>query len=298
MFKSHGWPVRLRGDRPVCRLYDREELPWPSCSLQWKGKQPRAEPSRKRFVAGLGRGSLPVLRGQRCRRLWVRVQDRPHHLRREARPGTEAVVEHEETGIGSLPRTLSASTQPPLSFEPWRDHDSNPASSSHRPTEYDTMSLAQLQITIDGELLNETVADIMQLEPSKRVAAIEDFAEIDPLLGQRLTLAVAFNLIMIRTATSAYVAGPRCHGSAVVEQVHAKAAYALTGCEQTIRYEVRRRAANARGRRPRFWGLAKIKRFLAISQRSSRCAWGISWPVGPATTTATGGRAADQRRSK
>ena len=25
---------------PVCILYDREQLPWPCCSLQWRGKQP------------------------------------------------------------------------------------------------------------------------------------------------------------------------------------------------------------------------------------------------------------------
>ena len=25
---------------PVCLLYDREQLPWPSCSLAWRGKQP------------------------------------------------------------------------------------------------------------------------------------------------------------------------------------------------------------------------------------------------------------------
>ena len=76
-------------------------------------------------------------------------------------------------------------------------HDSNPYSflnGNTPPTEYDTMSLKELNTCIDAELLEMTLADIMQLEPSKRSAAIEDFAEIDPLLGQRLTIAVAFNL--------------------------------------------------------------------------------------------------------
>lgn len=35
---------------PVCRLYDREELPYPSCSLSWRGKQPSWNRVGKRFV--------------------------------------------------------------------------------------------------------------------------------------------------------------------------------------------------------------------------------------------------------
>lgn len=35
---------------PVCRLFDREELPWPCCSLQWKGKQPSWNRIGRRFV--------------------------------------------------------------------------------------------------------------------------------------------------------------------------------------------------------------------------------------------------------
>lgn len=38
---------------PVCILYDREELPWPSCSLQWRGKQPSWNRVGKRFVPDL-----------------------------------------------------------------------------------------------------------------------------------------------------------------------------------------------------------------------------------------------------
>ena len=61
-------------------------------------------------------------------------------------------------------------------------------------TQYDTMSLQQLNTCIDAELLEMTLAEIMDLEPAKRSAAIADFAEIDPLLGDRLSLAVAFAL--------------------------------------------------------------------------------------------------------
>ena len=38
---------------PVCRLYDREQLPWPSCSLQWKGKQPSWRRIGRRLIADL-----------------------------------------------------------------------------------------------------------------------------------------------------------------------------------------------------------------------------------------------------
>lgn len=44
---------------PVCRLYDREELPWPSCSLAWKGKQPSWNRVGRRFVGDLGCRRFP-----------------------------------------------------------------------------------------------------------------------------------------------------------------------------------------------------------------------------------------------
>lgn len=43
----------------VCRLYDREELPYPSCSLQWKGKQPFWNRIGKRFVADFSTSRSP-----------------------------------------------------------------------------------------------------------------------------------------------------------------------------------------------------------------------------------------------
>lgn len=44
---------------PVCRLYDREELPWPSCSMAWKGKQPSWNRVGKRFVPDLAASRCP-----------------------------------------------------------------------------------------------------------------------------------------------------------------------------------------------------------------------------------------------
>lgn len=44
---------------PVCRLYDREELPWPSCSCQWKGKQPSWNRVGKRFIPDMATSRCP-----------------------------------------------------------------------------------------------------------------------------------------------------------------------------------------------------------------------------------------------
>ncbi len=38
---------------PVCLLYDREQLPWPSCSLAWRGKQPSWRRVGKRLIPDL-----------------------------------------------------------------------------------------------------------------------------------------------------------------------------------------------------------------------------------------------------
>lgn len=37
----------------VCRLYDREELPYPCCRLRWRGKEPFWNRVGKRFVPDL-----------------------------------------------------------------------------------------------------------------------------------------------------------------------------------------------------------------------------------------------------
>lgn len=43
----------------VCRLYDREELPWPSCSLVFKGKQPSWNRVGARFIADMAAANCP-----------------------------------------------------------------------------------------------------------------------------------------------------------------------------------------------------------------------------------------------
>ena len=75
---AHGKKIRSHGGSffyevlgPVCRLYDREELPWPSCSLQWRGKQPSWNRQGKRFV--------PDLAASRCGSYSVAAKDLWNH---------------------------------------------------------------------------------------------------------------------------------------------------------------------------------------------------------------------------
>lgn len=54
---GQGFAYQIQG--PVCRLYDREELPWPSCSIAWKGKQPSWNRIGRRFVPDLAASRCP-----------------------------------------------------------------------------------------------------------------------------------------------------------------------------------------------------------------------------------------------
>lgn len=58
-FKSHGGRFGYRVVGPVCRLYDREELPWPACRLSWKGKEPSWNRVGKRLVPDLAATRCP-----------------------------------------------------------------------------------------------------------------------------------------------------------------------------------------------------------------------------------------------
>jgi len=58
LIRSHGGSFVYQIIAPVCRLYDREDLPWPSCSVTWKGKQP----SWNRIGARL----VPDMAAMRC----------------------------------------------------------------------------------------------------------------------------------------------------------------------------------------------------------------------------------------
>jgi hypothetical protein len=59
VIRSHGGSFAYKILGPVCILYDREELPWPSCSMQWKGKQPSWNRIGKRFVPDLAASRCP-----------------------------------------------------------------------------------------------------------------------------------------------------------------------------------------------------------------------------------------------
>ena len=58
-FRSPGGSFAFVVVGPCCRLYDREELPWPSCSLAWRGKQPSWRRVGSRFVGDLAAKSFP-----------------------------------------------------------------------------------------------------------------------------------------------------------------------------------------------------------------------------------------------
>ena len=54
---GQGFAYQIAG--ACCRLYDREELPWQSCSLQWKGKQPAWNRIGPRFVPDMAASRCP-----------------------------------------------------------------------------------------------------------------------------------------------------------------------------------------------------------------------------------------------
>ncbi|XPM59600.2 MAG: hypothetical protein EDM05_020065 [Leptolyngbya sp. IPPAS B-1204] len=58
-FYSPGCHFTYRVIGPCCRLFDREELPWPCCRLQWRGKEPSWRRIGKRFVPDLATKNSP-----------------------------------------------------------------------------------------------------------------------------------------------------------------------------------------------------------------------------------------------
>ncbi|MGA1626675.1 MAG: hypothetical protein ACO4AJ_13800 [Prochlorothrix sp.] len=50
LLPSPGAHFNYRIVGPCCRLFDREELPWPCCRLQWRGKEPSWRRIGRRFV--------------------------------------------------------------------------------------------------------------------------------------------------------------------------------------------------------------------------------------------------------
>ncbi len=50
LFYSPGAHLAYRVIGPCCRLFDREQLPWPCCRLQWRGKEPSWRRVGKRLI--------------------------------------------------------------------------------------------------------------------------------------------------------------------------------------------------------------------------------------------------------
>jgi hypothetical protein len=59
LFRSPGCHFSYRVIGPCCRLFDREQLPWPCCRLQWRGKEPSWRRIGRRFVADMGTKRYP-----------------------------------------------------------------------------------------------------------------------------------------------------------------------------------------------------------------------------------------------
>lgn len=53
VFESPGAHLTYRIVGPCCRLYDREQLPWPCCRIQWRSKEPSWRRVGRRFTVDL-----------------------------------------------------------------------------------------------------------------------------------------------------------------------------------------------------------------------------------------------------
>jgi hypothetical protein len=106
---SPGGQYSYRVLGPCCRLFDREELPWPCCRLAWRSK----EPSWRR----IGRRFVPDLAARRCPSYAVEL------LQPGSRPTTTILTlfpqrlstELQEWWYSKLPSSLEAENhQPPI----------------------------------------------------------------------------------------------------------------------------------------------------------------------------------------
>jgi hypothetical protein len=59
LLSSPGGHFTYRVIGPCCRLFDREQLPWPCCRLAWQGKEPSWRRIGKRFVVDMGTKNSP-----------------------------------------------------------------------------------------------------------------------------------------------------------------------------------------------------------------------------------------------
>lgn len=59
VFYSPGCHFSYQVIGPCCRLFDREQLPWPCCRLDWRGKEPSWRRIGKRFIADMATKHSP-----------------------------------------------------------------------------------------------------------------------------------------------------------------------------------------------------------------------------------------------
>lgn len=59
LFESPGAHLTYRIVGPCCRLYDREQLPWPCCRIQWRSKEPSWRRVGRRFIVDLSTRKHP-----------------------------------------------------------------------------------------------------------------------------------------------------------------------------------------------------------------------------------------------
>lgn len=59
IFQSPGCHFTYRIIGPCCRLYDREQLPYPCCRIEWRGKEPSWRRIGSRFIPDMGTKNSP-----------------------------------------------------------------------------------------------------------------------------------------------------------------------------------------------------------------------------------------------
>lgn len=59
VFSSPGGHFNYRVIGPCCRLFDREQLPWPCCRMDWRGKEPSWRRIGRRFIADIATKHSP-----------------------------------------------------------------------------------------------------------------------------------------------------------------------------------------------------------------------------------------------
>ena len=59
LFQSPGCHFTYRIIGPCCRLFDREQLPYPCCRMEWRGKEPSWRRVGKRLVVDMGTKNSP-----------------------------------------------------------------------------------------------------------------------------------------------------------------------------------------------------------------------------------------------